>query len=254
MVLANPLLVLAVVFPALVAAGELGFRVGRWLASRCDEKTRLLEDSVQTASLGLLALLLGFSFSLVAGRFDSRRDVLIREANAIGTAYHNADLLPEQYGSEMREVFRRYVAVRIRAYKLGSRDAADAAARSKELQDALWKPAMSAARDERVPPFFVTEVARSLNVVNDSAEDALSAFENKMPGSVMKLLFAIAFIATWIAGYCDGVRVRRLFLVLVVQPLLITLVIAVIADMDQPFGGWLRVSTNPLVRVEEGMR
>jgi hypothetical protein len=252
--LSSPLLLLAVVFVSLLAASEIGFRVGRWRQARTDERARRLEDSVQTASLGLLALLLGFSFSLVASRYDSRRQVIVREANAISTAYFDAELLAEPHRSELQATFRRYVVMRIRAYYLGTEAAADAAIRSKELQDTLWKRAMAAARDERVPPVFATAVARSLSEVNDSSEAAVSAFENKMPGSIMRLLLAIAGISTWIAGYCDGVRGRRLFLVLIVQPLLIALVITVIADMDEPFRGWLRVSKNPLVRAQESMQ
>ena len=112
---------------------------------------------------------------------------------------------------------------------------------------------MAAVRDERVSPLFATEVARSLGQVNDSAETAMSAFEDKMPVSMMGLLLAIAGIATSIAGYCDGERARRLLLVLIVQPLLIALVITVVADMDAPFHGWLHVSKSPLVRAQGRM-
>jgi hypothetical protein len=253
MPLSSPLLLLALVYVSLVAASEIGFRVGRWRQSRADEGTRHLEDSVQTASLGLVALLLGFSFALVASRYDSRRQVVVHEANAISTAYFDAELLPEPHRSELQATLRRYVVTRIRAYDLGTEAAADAAIRSKQLQDTLWKRTMAAAGDERVSPIFATAIARSVSEVNDSSEDAMSAFENKLPGSIMRLLFAVAGIATWIAGYCDGMRGRRLLLVLVVQPLLIALVIIVIADMDEPFRGWLHVSKNPLVRTQESM-
>jgi hypothetical protein len=254
MQLSSPLLLLALVFLGLVAASEVGFRIGRWRQSRTDEGARELEDAVQTASLGLLALLLGFSFSLVVTRYDTRTDVIVREANAIGSAYHDAELLAEPYRSEMQATFRRYVVMRIRAYDLGTAAAADAAIRTRELQDTLWKGAMAAAHDAPVSPFFTVAVARSLSEVSDSSEAAVSAFENRMPGSITRLLFTIAGIATWIAGYCDGVRGRRLLLVLVVQPLLIALVITVILEMDEPFRGWLHVRKNALVRVQETMQ
>lgn len=254
MQLPSPLLLLVVVYLSLVAASEIGFRFGRWRESRTDERSRHLEDSVQTASLGLLALLLGFSFSLVVARFDSRSQVIVHEANAISTAYLDAELLGEPHRSELQAMLRRYVLMRIRVYDLGTDAAADAAIRSKELQDALWKRAMVAARDERVPPVYATDVARSLSEVDDCSEATVSAFENKMPGSIMRLLLAIAGIATWIAGYCDGLRGKRLLLVLIVQPLLIALVITVIADMDEPFRGWLRVSTSAIVRAQQSMQ
>src|SRR5262249_30605330 len=158
---------------------------------------------------------------------------------AISTAYHDAELLAEPYRTEMQATFRRYVVMRIRAYDLGTQAAADAAIRTRELQDTLWKRAMVAAHDAPVSPFFTVAVARSLSEVSDSSEAAVSAFENRMPGSITRLLFTIAGIATWIAGYCDGVRGKRLLLVLIVQPLLIALVITVIVEMDEPFRGWL---------------
>jgi hypothetical protein len=250
----SPLLLTAIVYAGLVATGEVGFRIGRRFRARVDEKARALEGAVQTAVLGLLALLLGFSFSLVATRYDSRREVVLREANAIGTAYLRAQLLPDPQRPESQEIFRRYVLERIRAYDLGTQAAADAAARSKELQDALWTRAMTAAREGRVSPIFATTVVQSLNEVIDSSESAVTAFENRLPESIMALLLAVAAVAAGITGYCDGVSERRLLLVLAVQPLLVALVIGTVADMDQPFRGTVHVSRNALVRVEESMR
>ena len=250
----NPFLLFVVVYSGLVAASEIGFRVGRWRQSRTDDKAYHLEQAVQTASLGLLALLLGFSFSLAAYRYDTRNQVIVHEANAISTAYLDSELLPEPHRSELRSTFGGYVAARMHAYDLGTQAAADAAVRSRELQGLLWKEALTAARDQRVPPEFATALTRSLSQVSDSSESAMGAFENRLPESMLKLLFAVAGIANWIAGYCDGERARRLVLVIFVQPLLIALVITVITDMDEPFQGWLQVITNPLVRAQQSMQ
>jgi hypothetical protein len=252
--IASPLLLLIVVYVGSLAISEIGFRIGRPLRAHTDEPARGLEGAVQAAALGLLALLLGFSFSLVASRYDSRREVIVREANAIGTAYLRAQLLPEPQRSESREILRRYVAERIRAYDLGTEAAKSAAIRSKELQDALWSRAMTTAGDERVAPVFTATVVQSLNEVIDSSEEAVTAFENEIPRSIMRLLLAIAAVVAGIAGYCDGVSGRRLLLVFAVQPLLVALVIATITDMNQPFRGRVRVSQNALVRAEASMQ
>jgi hypothetical protein len=252
--LSSPLLLFALVYASLVAASEIGFRVGRMRQSQTDEKAYHLEQAVQTASLGLLALLLGFSFSLAAYRYDSRNQVIVHEANAITSAYFDAQLFPEPHRSELQATFRRYVAVRMHAYDLGTQAAADAALRSRELQTTLWSEALAAAHDERVPPEFATAVTRALSHLGDSSEAAVGAFENRLPESMLKLLFTVAGIVTWISGYCDGERARRLILVVFVQPLLIALVITVVTDMDEPFQGWLRVITNPLERVQESMQ
>jgi hypothetical protein len=250
----SPLVLFAVVYGSLIAASEIGFRIGRLRQPRTDEKAYHLEEAVQTASLGLMALLLGFSFSLAASRYDSRNQVIVHEANAITTAYFDAELLPEPHRSEMAATFRRYVVLRIHAYDLGTEVAADSAIRSWKLQEVLWKEGMAAARDQRVPPEFATAVSRSLSQVADTSEAAMSAFENRLPESMVMLLFAVAGIATWIAGYCDGERARRLILVIFIQPLLIALVITVITDMDEPFTGWLHVIKSPLERAQESMK
>jgi hypothetical protein len=253
MLLSSPLLLMAVVYAALVAVGEIGFRVGRRSRASTDQPARELGESVQTASLGLLALLLGFSFGLVASRYDSRRQVVLREANAIATAYLQARLLPAAQRSESQAIFRDYVKDRREAYDLGTEEAARAASRSKEAQDALWKGAIGAARDAQMPPEFTIAVLKSLNEVMDASEAAVDAFEDKIPPSIMRLLIAVAAIASAIAGFCNGVSERRLLLILAIQPLLVALVIASIADMDQPFRGRTLASRNALLRAEASM-
>jgi len=250
----NPLVFMAVTVAALIATSELGFRIGRRFRARTDENSRGLESAVQAAALGLLALLLGFSFSLVASRYDTRREVVVREANAIGTAYLRADLLPEPQRSESRAIYRQYVGERIRAYDLGTEASTRAANRSADLQGQLWTRAMSAVRDERGSPVFAVAVVQSLNEVIDSSEAAVSAFENEIPPPMMRILFAIAAIVAGITGYCDGLTGRRLLLVMAVQPLLVALVIATIADMNQPFRGSFQVSQNALIRTQTSMR
>ena len=254
MLLSSPLLLLVVVYASLVATSEVGFRVGLRFKARVDEAARQLQGAVQAASLGLLALLLGFSFSLVASRYDSRRRVVVREANAISSAYLRAQLLPEPQRSESQDLLRHYIGERMRAYDFGTAAAAVATTRSRELQDALWTRAISAARDERGVSVFATSVLHSLNEVIDSSEAAVTAFENKIPPSILRLLLAVAAIAAAITGYCDGVSGRRVMLALAIQPLLVALVIATIADMDQPFRGRVRMSQSALIRASASMR
>ncbi len=257
MLLSSSLLLLAVVYAGQVAAGEIGFRIGRRFRARTDDQARRLEEGVQTASLGLLALLLGFSFSLTASRYDIRRDVVVREANAIGTAYLRVQLLPDPERSESRELLRRYVAERIGAYDLGTGAAVKAEILSKELQDALWARTVTVAREERVSAILAASVVQALNEVDVSSEAALTAFEDKLPPEIMRLLLAMAAIAAGVTGYCGccaGLTGRRLLLVIAVQPLLVAAVITAIADIDEPFRGSVRVSENALVRVKAGMR
>jgi hypothetical protein len=246
-------LVFFAVLASLLVASDLGFRLGRRHHARVDDTARSLVSAMRGSFLGLLALLLGFAFAFAAVRYDTRRDVVVREANAIGTAYLRAALLPEPQRSEARGMLRRYVAVRIRAYEVGTEDASTAARESGTLQDALWSQVVTAAVGDKLQPALASVVLTSFNEVFDSSEEALTAFENSIPPSILGLLSIVAAIAAAVTGYSDGLSRKRLLLMVVVQPLLVALVIATIVDIDRPFQGIVRVSQNSLTRAARGM-
>ncbi len=100
-------------FITIIAFNEIGFRVGRFVQSRTDNEVKVLTGSIQASILGLLALLLGFTFSMSMQRFDNRSMALIDEANAIGTAVLRVQLLPEKYKNEANQQFHKYVDLRV---------------------------------------------------------------------------------------------------------------------------------------------
>src|SRR5262245_43853275 len=114
------LVILVVLLAGLVAASELGYRFGvRRSRSTMHDFTRTQVSNIQGTLLGLFALLMGFTFAMALSRFDDRRQMIVTEANAIGTAALRAQLLPSG-SEELREVFRRYVAVRLEATTIPS--------------------------------------------------------------------------------------------------------------------------------------
>ena len=140
-----------VVLIAAVGAHALGYYAGRRRLARGKRSPEL--GAVQGALLGLLGLMLAFSFGSAAERFVARRDLILSEANAIGTAYLRADLLPSPHAEALRSALSRYVDVRIAFFDAGIDEAAvrAAMAQSEQLHAAIWSAGMAGVREARPP-------------------------------------------------------------------------------------------------------
>src|SRR5262249_52033807 len=133
--------------------------------------------------LGLLAFLLAFTFGLAASRFDTRRQTVLEEANAIGTTYLRARLLPEPQRSTLENLLREYVDVRIRGVL--ENKLAEAAKRSEELQESLWSEAVKAANSKDSNPIMTSLFIQSLNETIDvHAKRVLVSVRSRIPISI----------------------------------------------------------------------
>src|SRR5947208_7242104 len=137
------------------AALEGGYRLGKWRHARTAEEKDTPVGAMVGTILGLLAFMLAFTFGLAASRFDDRRQTVLQEANAIGTTYLRARMLPEPEPNESAKLWREYVDVRIRGVEDGTVDRA--IARSEELHELLWSQAVTAAdkRDSPITGLYV---------------------------------------------------------------------------------------------------
>src|SRR5262249_43004420 len=166
--------------------------------------------AIQAAVLALLGLLLGFSFSMAVSRFDARKQLVVEEANAIGTAYLRARLLPAPQREEVVELLRRYVENRIAAAE--TRDGAamqGTEQRAAELQEQLWARAARAA--DRDPRSVVTGLfIQSLNDVFDIKEKRTVGLINHVPESALLLVAVVALCGTGLVGYSCGLGARRM--------------------------------------------
>ena len=142
---------------------ETGYRFGSWRHAHVAEEKESPVGAIVGSILALLAFMLGFTFSLAASRFDARRYVVLDEANAIGTTYLRARLLPEPEQSEIAKLLREYVDVRVHGIEEGAIQ--DAVKRSEELQEKLWSAAMSAA--DKQPTVMTSLFLQALNDVID---------------------------------------------------------------------------------------
>jgi hypothetical protein len=202
------------------------------------------------ATLGLLAFILAFTFGLAAARFDTRRQVLLDEANAIGTTYLRAGMLPERR-EEIRTLLRNYVNTRLEAVRSGN--IAEGMRQSENIQNELWAQATPVA--ERNPNSIVVGLfIQSLNQVIDlHAERVQASLRSRIPGAIWIGLFAVAALSLATMGYHAGMVGTRRSLAILAVAFTFSVVIELIADLDRPQEGVLKVSQHALLDLQRSM-
>jgi hypothetical protein len=213
--------------------GALGRRIIRPLHN--DEQHEY--DVVQTSTFTLLGLLVGFSFSMAINRYDSRKSLEEAEANAIGTQFLRADLLPESAAGQMREGLKAFLAQRILFYsETDEGRLAEVAAETARLQAKLWALARVAAAAQPTP--ITALVVAGMNDVLNAEGFTQSAWWNRIPPDSWLLMGLIAVGCNLLLGY--GAR-RVNVAIFFVVPLTISVSFLLIADIDSPRGGFIRV-------------
>ena len=227
-----------------------------WAGGRLSQRRRDLTEELRTdfgvvlaATLTLLGLIIGFSFSMATARYDLRKSYEEAEANAIGTEYVRADLLPAAEGAEVRALLRQYTDLRIQFYK--TRDVADLRqidADTARVQRELWAAAAKPATAQ--PSAVVALAVGGMNDVLNSQGNTQAAWWNRIPGAAWALMFAIAVFCNGLLGYGARQMEPRLFMVL---PLVVAVAFFLIADIDSPRGGVIRVHPQNLVSLRVGL-
>ncbi len=246
-----PLLPVFLVSVAVIlCAGELGRRLGVRRGRKGGDNVATLEGAI----LGLLALMISFTFAMSLGRFEARRDAVLNEANAIGTTALRARLLPAPHAAEGLKLLNEYVRLRrdMNAGELASAAWGIAAARAGAIHEALWQHAKAvAASDTAMVPtgLFI----QTLNEMIDNQEKYLIATHNRVPNIVLIALYCIATVASAFTGYAGGLESRRSRLPVYVMGILVASVILLIQDLDRPSSGFIRVSQQPLIDTAQVM-
>jgi hypothetical protein len=248
------LLVFLVSIGALVLFTELGFHLGRRAGRTTSDEARSQIGTIQAALLGLLALLLGFTFAMGMSRYEMRRQLVLDEANAIGTTYLRAQVLPEPQRQELSNLLRQYVQVRLDFYAASAdkKKLETANNDTARLQKQLWSTAAALGVKE---PRAVTVglFLQSLNEVIDLHNKRLTALENHVPEIILLLLYFVALVATGLIGYGCGLGGVRNFFVTVVSSILIAAVILVIIDLDHPIHGLIQVSQQRMLELRNSL-
>jgi FtsH-binding integral membrane protein len=242
-------------FLSMAIAIEAGYRIGRKRQRSVDEAFKTHVNSIAAALLGLLALLLGFTLSLSLTRFDTRSAAVVAEANAIGTTWLRAQLLPAPVRGEVQKLLRVYADQRIAASgtNLAEREAREMlTAKANHTQAALWSLALQAA--ELAPnPVSTGLFVQSLNEMIDAMGSREAALDRHVPELVLLLLYATFLMTGAIVGYSAGVAGHRASFVTYVMVALIVVLVFVILDLDRPRRGLIQVSQKSLVELGRTM-
>jgi len=235
---------------SLVGLSELAWHIGL-AGSRKKSEADKDSGTVRSAVLALLGLLLGFSFAVAADRNEARRELLVEEANSIGTTARRAELLPQPHASNVVRFLREYVPLRIEAHREAqfSERFVTLRKRTAELQDRLWAEAVAAAAEQPSP--ITASFVSSLNETMDLEGKRIAAKRNHVPGAVWLLLLCVSGCGLWLVSYQAGTSGRHSILERFVFPVLVAIVITLITDIDTPRGGLILLDERPLLELNE---
>ncbi len=232
-----------------LAAYEGGYRLGLWYQRRTPDEKEGPSGVLVGSLLALMAFLLAVTMGMASDRFDSRRQLVVAEANDIGTVYLRAGYLPQPASDQTRELLREYAPLRV--------DIADDAqrganfTRSGEIQAELWAIAEPLARQSPDSELLALYVS-SLNDLIDMGETRLTAIEYaRVPQTIILLLFVGAVLTLAMVGFHAGLLQRRSLVGAVVLIVVLGAVITLVVDLDRPRRGFLQVSQQPLYDLQQ---
>jgi len=238
----SPFFVFAVVLIVQWLAAYAGDAFRRKVSPLKKEGDRQDFDIVRTASLTLLGLIIGFSFAMAVSRYDQRKNLEEAEANTIGTGYLRADLLPPDDASRVRDLLRKYCDERISYYlardelRVGQIDAETA-----KLQAELWSVAVRVAGTQPTP--IVGLAVSGMNDVFNSQGYTQAAWWNRIPFTAWILMTLIAIACNLLLGYGE----HRTTAFLLILPIVVSTSMFLIADIDSPRAGIIRVQPHNLM-------
>ena len=228
--------------------------LGRRMAARYQiEQAPQRKEQMGTIRDGLfilVSLLLGFTLTLAASRFAERRSLLVEEAVSIGTTYLRASTLPQPYRDHSKQLLREYVDTRLELDNVGVNASRfnEAVGRAKRLQEDLWLDAATVAQNDRTA--ITAAYINSLNETIDLHEQRVAAFENHVPQSVWLLIISVSLIAVFTRG---STLTTRFWLTLILVPITIAITVSLIADLDSPSRGLIRLDQRALQRLKADM-
>ena len=234
------------------AMSEVGFQLGRRRGPVAEGRDPSI--LVQTSAFTVLALLLGFSFSLALGRYDGRRSALLREANAINSAFLRAQVLDGQTASAERGDLLVYIDERLAyaQYDADPQQRQIADAKSTALQRTMWNLAAAEGRRDTHSTMVPLYIAALSDVIALSREEA-AILNAHIPDVVIFWLLLIAFIASAMMGYGFGREGKRALAFKAVFALMVALTFGLVLDLDRPQRGLIRVSLGPMQAIQQLM-
>jgi len=230
---------------------EGGYRLGMFRRRQSDREKDAPVGAMVGSTLGLLAFMLAFTFGMAASRFDTRKTLVLDEANAIGTTYLRTSMLPDR-GDAMRALLREYVDTRLEAVRSGA--TAEALRQAEEQQARLWAHAVAVGQ-QHPNSIVVGLFVESLNEVIDlHAKRVNAGLRNRIPGTIWLVLFTIAVLSLGAMGYHTGLVGSARSLAVLAVAVAFSAVIALVVDLDRPQEGLLTVNQQALIDLQQSMK
>lgn len=226
-----------------IAVFEIGFRIGRWYQRRTPDEKEGITGTLVGSMLGLLALLLAFTVGISESRFDTRRGLVMSEANAIGTTYLRAGYLPEPYHTEIRDLLREYVPLQI--FTKNPLTLTTEIERSAALQDEIWARTETLARENPNSETVALFIETVNEMIDLHAERVMASVYARVPDTLLLMLVFGGTLTVALIGYNAGLTGNRSLLGAVLVIIIMAAVITIVFDLDRPRDGLVRVSQKP---------
>ncbi len=242
-------LVLVVTIVVVLVAIEIGFRIGLWRSRKSRFDSEALLSAMTGANLALLAFILAFSFSQAAGHHAARKNLIIEEANAIGTVYLRAGLVEPAYGEAIQQLMDAYLETRLTVARAGDYDAEKVVKDSLAIQTAIWEQVQLLAHSTDVDEVDALLV-ESINALFDLHERRVSAgLRNRIPSSIWAALSVLLVLSMLGIGHFSGMKGKRNPVSSTALALSFSMVLYLIADLDRPTGGLVRADQSAILQL-----
>ncbi|MAM88354.1 MAG: hypothetical protein CME36_13705 [unclassified Hahellaceae] len=242
-------------FVSMMIVVEIGYRLGTRTSGKASEPTKAQINTIQGSLLGILALLLGFTFSLALQRFDARSVAVVDEANAIGTTALRAQLLPDPLKAEVTDLLKQYTDNRVGAATVAldhEEQRAVLLTEGSQLLDQLWLKAIESAEMDGGPVrsgLFI----QALNDMIDEYTNRDAVLSRHVPELVLMLLHGTFLMTGLLVGYASGVSGHRASFVSYILIGLIVLLVFIIIDLDRPRRGLIEVDQKSLLDLQRSL-
>ena len=252
----NSALIAAILFLIVLPVVEGGYRLGRRRQVLSSDPIKSQFTAIQGSLLGLISLLLGFTFSIALHHYDKRSESMLEETNAIGTTYLRAHSLPETVKNETLDALGKYVDVRVESTKISLADGASREPLLREgsrLRAKLWDLGMKSVKDDdRITTSGL--YIQALNGLIDSYATRDEILNRHVPEVVIILLILTIVLAGSVLGYTSGVAGHRPTMAVTGFMVIVVILVAMIMDLDRPRRGFIQVSQKYMLDLQEEIR
>ena len=230
---------------------DVGFQFGVRARKSKDKEATVSLGPMVGGLMGMLAFVLSITFSMTASQHDLRKQYVLLEANAIGAAYLRADLLDEPVTSDVKQLLREYVNIRLQAVNGG--DLGALMARSVEIHGLLWSKVLPVSR--AAPSANTSLNIQSINEVIDMHEKRVNAaLHNRIPTIIWRALLAITALAMITMGTQVGLTGKRRLVAVIPMLMAFAVLVTLVADLDHPQKGSVKVGQYAMLDLQRSMR